>query len=177
MAHPSIKNTDTGQPNQAFTLVELIVVIGIIALLSAILLPTLAVARNKARDIHCKNNLRQLGIVVRLYADENNERYPRIVETWKPETPSSPARNQKLRNLLEPQINEAQLFFCKNDTSDAFTRGGASYQWNSRMNGKLIDSDSRHQSENRPLLFDFAPRHYKSQNAVFEDGRVDRYEP
>lgn len=64
----------TGRP--AFTLVELLAVIGVIALLVALLLPALAAARSSARAVQCSSNLRQIGITCLQYADQWRGRLP-----------------------------------------------------------------------------------------------------
>ena len=85
MAHPSIPNRNyRGIPRRlaAFTLVELLVVIGIIAVLIAILLPALQKAREAANVAACLSNLRQIGIAIELYAHQQQGQMPLVMERY-----------------------------------------------------------------------------------------------
>jgi prepilin-type N-terminal cleavage/methylation domain-containing protein/prepilin-type processing-associated H-X9-DG protein len=72
----------------AFTLIELLVVTAILAILAALLLPALSRAKDSAKSIHCLNQMRQISLATRLYAEDNADEFPRSVH-------SASANNQR----------------------------------------------------------------------------------
>lgn len=133
-------------PCRAFTLVELLVVMAIIAILAGLLLPALGRSKSKAYNAVCLNNLRQLGIATRLYADNNQERLPsaEILPTL-PIDPQNPLPRicdvlaSYLGRTAGTNTNSATVFKCPLDKIGRFTAEGSSYEWNAELNGHRID--------------------------------------
>ena len=73
---PAFGIQSPAQSRHGFTLIELLVVIAIIALLAALLLPTLASVRDRGRRAVCLSNLRQVGLAIQSYAGDNDGRIP-----------------------------------------------------------------------------------------------------
>jgi prepilin-type N-terminal cleavage/methylation domain-containing protein len=71
-----VHRSKCGTAKSGFTLIELLVVIAIIAILAAILFPVFAQAREKARQISCASNLKQLGMAVLMYTQDFDETFP-----------------------------------------------------------------------------------------------------
>ena len=97
----------------AFTLVEILVVVGIIAVLVALILPIFAKARAAARQAACISQLRQIGLAMRMYVDDNGGLAPRL-------------------SALHPTyVSNATVFVCPLDPGDG-QHGGDEYMEGSR---------------------------------------------
>jgi len=70
------KRRGSGAPRCGFTLIETLVVVGIVSLLVSIIMPAISVIRGEARLLQCSNNIRQLCIAFQGYANENRGRFP-----------------------------------------------------------------------------------------------------
>lgn len=181
--------------NKGFTLIELLVVIAIIGILAGILLPVLSRARESARKTQCASNVKQIGMGLIMYANENSEIFP-----------SSTGNAMLSLNLLFPNyVSDQRTFNCPSDTSvtattnatvavnTAFTKNNCSYgydyahtQANDADVALLADRPRNAAGATTPTALTNSPNHGgtvgtvavgdtagRGQNVVYVDGHVE----
>ncbi len=112
---------------KAFTLIELLVVIAIIAVLMAILMPSLRLARDQARRVHCVSNVKTLALAWFMYKDENDDKLVggnTDPGNWvgRPNPSQAPIEEQYdaiMRGLLYPYTKTVKVYHCPADRREA----------------------------------------------------------
>ena len=115
-----------------FTLLELLVSIGIIALLAGILLPVIRNAKEAARRTSCISNLRQIGTALELYGAASGYRLPVCAGSY------DPFAGPSIKSVLSAYIsNHEDVWLCPSDPREKTAEG--SYDWNVYANGLEMD--------------------------------------
>jgi prepilin-type N-terminal cleavage/methylation domain-containing protein/prepilin-type processing-associated H-X9-DG protein len=168
-------------PPLAFTLVELLVVLAIIAILAALLLPVLGRAKEEARATVCLGNLHQAGLALQIYVQENNNKMPVMRDA--PTDPAVAATNTfpTINQVLLTQLGNTNVLHCPSDLELDFETTGSSYAWNNLLNGENADHLTiltlQFDPQEVPVVFDKDQFHKargpsKAVNYLYADGHI-----
>ena len=173
--------------SKGFTLIELLVVIAIIGILAGILLPVLSRARESARKTQCMSNVKQIGMGLIMYANENSEAFP----SDSAYSAGSPAM-RGLNLLFDTYVSDKRVFNCPSDTTvtnanqdtsmgtaassttEAFDSNECSYGYD-RAHSQADDADVALAADRPPSDTTLSSDNHnaRGQNVVYVDGHVE----
>jgi prepilin-type N-terminal cleavage/methylation domain-containing protein/prepilin-type processing-associated H-X9-DG protein len=164
---------------RAFSVIELLVVIGIIGILLALLLPTLSSARRQSRALACKAQLQNIGAAFQMYLNEN--------DGWYPPAPYSPTFNPQKLTLVSDFLGRyledenKRIWRCPGDET-YFPEYGLSYSYYQELGDRRITQTFffkiLRSSSLVPILWDAEGTFHGGAvpfNWLFADGHVDNF--
>jgi prepilin-type N-terminal cleavage/methylation domain-containing protein/prepilin-type processing-associated H-X9-DG protein len=163
---------------RAFTLIEILIVVGIIALLIALLLPALGKARRQAKSVNCKAQLQNIGAAFQMYLNENDGRYPPA--PYSPAFNPPPAKTPINIYLQRYVSNVNDVFRCPAD-EEYWPQYNLSYSYYQELGERKLTETFFYKvlqsSSMVPILWDASNFHGGSVplNWLFADGHVDHF--
>ncbi len=153
---------------RGFTLVEMLIVIAIIAVLGGVAYPVSMSMIRKSREVACLGNLRQIGVGLQGYVNDNNNRLPELALGRASKNSPEPV----LETVLLDYVGGADVFHCPADKEE-FRKSGSSYNWNITQNGLPISKVAFFGIEDRPeavpLVSDKESWHPNGTNFLYAD--------
>ena len=146
----------------AFTLVELLVVISLIALIAGLLLPALSKARRQAKSTVCKNNLRQMGLATMLYGQDNGGRLP---YAW---GVSHNANTNNFQTLLIPYVLKDRFNADQNTENSDFAKNV--FRCPTRLKENHFRSHVNYPGTGNPWKISYGMNQYTSLNFPVSGG-------
>jgi prepilin-type N-terminal cleavage/methylation domain-containing protein len=171
---------------RGFSLVELLVVVGIIALLIGLLLPVITKAWRNSRATACAATLRGIGVGWTLYCQSSPNAFPPAV-SFPAIPPPPPTGQMTIMSTLNRQVPSASVWRCPSDDRGYFERFATSYEyWPGILialnpdNARVLAQYAKHHASEVPILGDAEPFHPKPGDplrklALYHDGHVDDF--
>ena len=168
----------------AFTLVELLVVLAIIALLAGLAMPNMQYVILKAQSTNCAEQLHGIGIAVLSYATDNNDFFPEINQMAPVSPPAYPASVPGIVGVLGSYGVTTNTIQCPVDmaqgTASSFQKYGSSYEWNPVLDDgtdpvtvlPLGPIQVNVNASRIRVCTDFLPIHRGKMNALYGDGHT-----
>jgi prepilin-type N-terminal cleavage/methylation domain-containing protein len=153
---------------RGFTLVEVLVVLGIIGVLAGLCYPLIRSATAKAQEAGCLSQLGSLGVALQTYIQEHNDQLPELAQGRRSKTEEIPV----IETVLLPYLGSLDAFHCPADAKE-FAKTGSSYFWNSTQNGLRTTQLTLFGVQNRPdrvpLIYDKEAWHPRKANFLYGD--------
>lgn len=176
-----MKLRDRKIQDSGFTMIELLVVMGIISLLISLALPVLSGARRSAQRAACRSNLRACGVGLKMYLEDYRNVMPRAA--YMPGI--DPQNRPGINTFILPYVSGEKSLLCPGDPLNKFFEAnGASYGYFQRIGGENVDKTMLSlgfRDYQMHILWDYDPFHGKRNtvgafNYLYADGHVGNRE-